>query len=278
MDKTGMRLPLGILLIALTFFVLSGFSIVSAADLSSEQNTRSTMAVTQDETDKALEVILNDQDLAEILSGKSYELVDIETYFNTELEVTISFVDPFEYRNRQVFQTKVFVDIGEQTVVGYYLLDRGTNTLLASAKVVLTEKQEQRGLEIALADPLVSHFLGSKEYAVTRIEGMQEWSSDFTGKPGVSVTFTLNKEYEFEGDIYYPPYYQEETYYLKGSVDGLDVIVNLQWEQVVHMWPHVTSVPIPLNLFVPYIVIIALGLLAGAAIYYRLRRAGYGKD
>lgn len=236
------------------------------------------VSVAQEDTDKALDIALTDDDVAAILSGKNWELGQAEVYFGSELELTINFQEHFFFRGQEIAILKVFADTSSETVTGYYLLAKGAETLPTAGRVVLTESQEQRGLEIALADPLVSKFLEGKNYTITRTDGMPEWSSEFTGKPGVSFTFTLDKAYKFEGDVYNPPYGAEETRHLDGTVKGLDVISNLQWGQVVHMWPHVTSVPAPVSQLLVYAGIIAAVFLAGAGIYYGLGRAGYRED
>lgn len=266
-------------LAAVIAFGLMGTSIVSAVTPYLPPSiSLSTASAAQEEADKALEITLADDDVASILSGKTWELSQTEVYFGAELELTISFPEHFQFRGYEIAQLKVFADTGKETVIGYYLLDKGAETLPAAGRVVLTESQEQRGLEIALADPLVSKFFEGKNYTITRADGMPEWASNDTGKPGVAFTFTLDKEYKFKGDIYHPPYNAEETWHLDGTVKGLDVIANLQWGQVVHMWPHVTTVPMPVGQLLIYAGIIAAALLAGAGIYHGLRRAGYRED
>lgn len=265
-------------LVAVIACGLVGASIVSAVTpYLPPSMPHTTLSAAQEDTDKAMEIARADDDVAAILAGKTWELSQTEVHFGTELELTISFPEHFQFRGYEIAQLKVFADTSKETVIGYYLLDKGAETLPAAGRVVLTESQEQRGLEIALADPLVTKFLEGKNYTITRVDGMPEWASNDTGKPGVAFTFTLDKEYKFNGDIYNPSYSAEVTWHLDGMVKGLDVISNLQWGQVVHMWPHVTSVPMPASQLLVYAGIIAAALLAGAGLYYGLRRAGYGE-
>ncbi|MDV2989613.1 MAG: hypothetical protein P3T54_05650 [Dehalogenimonas sp.] len=253
--------------------------------------------VSDEDVDQALAVAEGNAEVAELLDGRQYIIADIKLYVYSgpqfskstvpppppvptgEIEITLVFTERFQFRGHEVAQLMVFVNSSITKVVGYYLIDSGIDKLPIMGRVALTEFQEQRGLDLALADPLVAAFLDGKPYDIARMDGMLPRSGgEDTGRPGVFITFTFNKEYKFKGDIYNPPYRDEKTYYLEGTVKGLEVMVNLETGKIVHMYPNVTSIPIPLSQWLMYAGIIATGLLIGAGVYYWLRRAGYRED
>ncbi|AKG54374.1 hypothetical protein DGWBC_1759 [Dehalogenimonas sp. WBC-2] len=250
--------------------------------------------VSEEDANRALAVALGNAEVAELLAGRPYIIADVKPYVYSgpqfsnstvpppppvptgEIEITLVFTERFQFRGHEVAQLMVFVDSSITKVVGYYLIDSGIDKLPIMGRVVLTEIQEQRGLGLALADPLVAAFLDGKPYNIARMDGMLPLSGgEDTGRPGVFITFTFNKEYKFKGDIYNPSYRTEKTYYLDGTVKGLEVMVNLETGEIVHMYPNVTSIPIPLSQWLMYGGFIAAGLLAGAGAYYGLKRAGY---
>lgn len=262
--------------LVLALIISSGASVSAETTSDLERWELGWLASTkQAEVDEVLDIALGHVEIAEIIKDKILEVAETKPVIGTEVELTINFPEHFEFRGQEIAQLKVFVDTATKSVIGFYFLDKGVIPYPAGGRVVLTEIQEKRGLEIALDDPLVTAFLEGKNYTVTRMDGMPVWSSDFTGKPGVSMTFTFDRDYDFDGDIYHPPYADEDTYHLKATVRGLDVISNLQWGQVVHMWPHVSSVPMPASQLLLYGGIVAGSLIIGLGVYLYLRRAGF---
>ncbi len=278
---------IGLIAIAATTSLMIGAAPDSNLDLKVQY-------IPQDEADKALAIALSAPDVKEVLQDREYSILSIEYYSfggvvivplnstqssqippSGEIEITLQFTEHFQYRGWEIAQLKVFVDNTTEEVTGLILLDSEVGGLPVSGRAILTEKQEQEALEIALNDVLVSRFLEGKNYTVTRIDGMREWASDFTGKPGVSIEFTFDKEYKFKGDILYPPYHEEETYYLDGTVTGLDLRVNLQLKKVVDMFPHVTSIPRPISYYLVPVSNLLVSLLIGLGIYRWMKKRGY---
>jgi hypothetical protein len=249
--------------------------------------------VSQGDADLALAAALTNPDVATLLEGHDY-MTEYGYYIYSgpiavdsptsplptqrptgEIEVKFNFSPSFQYRGFEVAQLRVYVIPDSGRVTSFFMLDSGVKIHPTNGRVVLTEQQEQKAVEIALADPLVSNFLQGKEYKITRVEGMPPWSGSYTGKPGVAMIFTFDKEYGFKGDIYYPPERSEKTYIMDGSVNGLDVMVNLETGQIFNMWPHVSSVPIPMRQLLLYGGVVAICIATGFGIYLYLRRVGY---
>lgn len=267
------KIILAVTLAAILFSGTAGF--VQAVQQDSGHDMALPPAISQDEADKALEVALSDLEVLQIISDNDYELGEAKLdsssgMTSSEVELTLLFNEHFQYRGNEIAQLKVFVNIDLEEITGLIVIDR-------IGRAILTVIQEELALEVALSDAFVSQFLAGKDYFVTRIDGIREYavSNSYTGKPGAAVVLVFDREYDYKGDFPYPLYMDEETYYLEGKVQGLTVFVNFQEKTVVQLWPDVTSVPRPAGDYLIIAGVLMVGLLAGAGVYFFMRRKGY---
>lgn len=268
MKAQGMKKAIVATLAAILLSGTAGF--VQAAQPGSGQDMMLPPAITQDEIDKATEVALGHPEVLSLVSGRVYELGEVEQA-GSEVELNLLFLEHFQYRGNEIAQLKVFVDIDLEEITGLIVIDR-------IGRAILTESQEELALEIALGDAFVSQFLAGKDYFISRIYGIREHAvsnSYYTGKPGAAAVLTFDKEYDYKGDFPNPPYMTEKTYYLDGKVKGLTVFVNLQGGAVVELYPNVTSVARPITDYLILAGVLSLGLLVAAGVYFYMRRAGY---